>query len=66
MAVDIYNFYELVSAIFLLILIVFLSFKIGKILKLTANEITLIFCWHSFFALIFILVVLTDGIDSKG
>ena len=66
MAVDIYNFYELVSAIFVFILIVFLTFKIGKILKLTINEIALIFCWHSFFALIFILVDLTGGHDAKN
>ena len=66
MGVDIYNFYELVSAILVFILIVLLIFKIGKILKLTINEIALIFCWHSFFALIFILVDLSGGHDAKN
>ena len=66
MAVDIYNLSELVSSILILILSIFLIFKIGKSLKLNENEIILIFCWHSFFAFFFMINDLFDGHDASG
>ena len=66
MAVDIYNFPELVSSIFFLIFSVFFIFIIGKSIKLTANEIILIFSWHSIFALFFMLNDLGRGHDASG
>ena len=66
MSVDIYNLSELVSSILVFILSIFLIFKIGKSLKLSKNETALIFCWHSIFALFFMLIDLYGGHDASG
>ena len=66
MAVDIYNLSELVSSILILILSIFLIFKIGKSLKLNENEIILIFFWHSFFAFFFMINDLFNGHDASA
>ena len=66
MVIDIYNFQELVSSIFAFLFSIFLIFKVGKFMKLTKQEVILIYCWHSLLALIFMINDLNGGHDASG
>ena len=65
-AVDIYNFSELLSFIFIFLVIFIFVVKAHKFFEVSKTEILLIYFWHTFFALIFLIIDLNHGHDSSG
>ena len=65
-AVDIYNFSELLSFIFTFLIIFIFLLKAYKFFEVSKREILLIYFWHTFFALIFLIIDLNHGHDASG
>ena len=66
MAVDIYNFSELLSFIITLSIILFLLFKISDFFEISNREVLIIYFWHTLFATVFMVIDLNHGHDASG
>ena len=65
-AVDIYNFSELLSFIFTFLIIFIFVINLDKFFQVSKREILFIYFWHTFFALIFLIIDLNHGHDASG
>ena len=66
MAVEIYNFSELFSLLFIFILSIIFLFKFSKFFNVTNKEAFFLYIWHTIFAIFFLFVDLNHGHDANG
>ena len=66
MAVDIYNFSELLSFIFVFLIILIFLAKAYNFFEISRVEILFIYFWHTLFAIIFLIIDLNHGHDASG
>jgi hypothetical protein len=65
-AVEIYNFSELISLIIIFILNFIIIIKLSKYFKLTTKEALSLYMWHSIFAFFFLINDINHGHDASG
>ena len=66
MAVDIYNFSELLSFIFVFLIILIFLAKAYNFFEISRVEILFIYFWHTLFAIIFLIIDLNHGHAASG